>query len=341
MQVVLCSAVTKMNTSHRFKSICFSIILTCHFYRAMTTDPGAVPPDAKPLPEPPKKVHDDDNDETNSTDDNEPYSLLNVPPPRRLCRRCKTYKPERAHHCSICRRCIIKMDHHCPWVNNCVGIGNHKYFLLFVFYTFCTCMLSIALIVLRFAFCMGDRQEQRHPTDATARDALSSSSSALSIQDHHHASRHHTMHMTCLDRPAQLLTILGLLVEALLFGMFTSCMMFDQMEVIHSKLTHIDRLKGAHVGGSLQGIVEVFGITSSVATSQAHRFRLDWLSPFARVCFPPSVQDEIMGFCRRTCGGGRLGDNEDDGDEENYQYGMRHREEKEREVRGLRLDDVL
>jgi hypothetical protein len=30
---------------------------------------------------------------------------------------------------------------------------------------------------------------------------------------------------TCLDRPQQLLVILGLLIEALLFGMFTSCMM--------------------------------------------------------------------------------------------------------------------
>ncbi|TPX44117.1 hypothetical protein SeLEV6574_g04700 [Synchytrium endobioticum] len=36
------------------------------------------------------------------------------PVPLRTCRKCHGPKPERTHHCSICKRCIKRLDHHWP-----------------------------------------------------------------------------------------------------------------------------------------------------------------------------------------------------------------------------------
>lgn len=34
----------------------------------------------------------------------------------RFCDKCLIIKPDRSHHCSVCGTCVLKMDHHCPWV---------------------------------------------------------------------------------------------------------------------------------------------------------------------------------------------------------------------------------
>lgn len=62
----------------------------------------------------------------------------------RYCEKCNLIKPDRCHHCSICGVCILRMDHHCPWINNCVSFTNYKFFVLFLGYTFALCLFVAA-----------------------------------------------------------------------------------------------------------------------------------------------------------------------------------------------------
>lgn len=68
----------------------------------------------------------------------------------KTCKKCYSIKAPRTHHCSICNRCILKMDHHCLWINSCVGLCNYRYFVLLLLWSFLgssmVCALSIRFI---------------------------------------------------------------------------------------------------------------------------------------------------------------------------------------------------
>ena len=66
-----------------------------------------------------------------------------------FCKKCNSYRPIRAHHCSTCKKCVMKLDHHCPWIFNCVGYKNQKIFFLFLFYASFGCLISFILLCTR------------------------------------------------------------------------------------------------------------------------------------------------------------------------------------------------
>eukprot|EP00746_Dinoflagellata_sp_MGD_P008648 gnl/MRDRNA2_/MRDRNA2_117330_c0_seq1.p1 gnl/MRDRNA2_/MRDRNA2_117330_c0~~gnl/MRDRNA2_/MRDRNA2_117330_c0_seq1.p1 ORF type:complete len:299 (-),score=24.49 gnl/MRDRNA2_/MRDRNA2_117330_c0_seq1:99-995(-) len=64
-----------------------------------------------------------------------------------FCNKCLIWRPERSHHCKSLGICVLRMDHFCPWIGNCVGFRNHKQFVLMNLYI--TLASLIGLFTLR------------------------------------------------------------------------------------------------------------------------------------------------------------------------------------------------
>ncbi|XP_062425435.1 palmitoyltransferase ZDHHC3 isoform X1 [Rhea pennata] len=214
-----------------FNTLAF-LALASHF-RAMLTDPGAVP-------------------KGNAT--KEFIESLQLKPGQVVykCPKCCSIKPDRAHHCSVCKRCIRKMDHHCPWVNNCVGENNQKYFVLFTMYIALISLHALIMVGFHFLYCFEE--------DWTKCSSFSP--------------------------PTTVILLILLCFEALLFLIFTSVMFGTQVHSICTDETGIERLKNQKptwekISG-WEGMKVAFG----------GAFSLGWFSPFSNLdCKnPPSPE---------------------------------------------------
>lgn len=63
---------------------------------------------------------------------------------KKMCFECKNSLPKRGYHCDICGVCIKQYDHHCTWINNCVGKRNIARFIFFLVFL----VLSLGFIGL-------------------------------------------------------------------------------------------------------------------------------------------------------------------------------------------------
>uniref|UniRef100_A0A2K6EFF7 Palmitoyltransferase n=1 Tax=Propithecus coquereli TaxID=379532 RepID=A0A2K6EFF7_PROCO len=221
--------------------------------RAMLTDPGAVP-------------------KGNAT--KEFIESLQLKPGQVVykCPKCCSIKPDRAHHCSVCKRCIRKMDHHCPWVNNCVGENNQKYFVLFTMYI---ALISLhALIMVGFHFLHCFEEDWTNLLQACGLNRKGTAEAQISPHEKHSPLKS-VRQCSSFSPPTTVILLILLCFEGLLFLIFTSVMFGTQVHSICTDETGIEQLKKEERRWAKKtkwmNMKAVFG----------HPFSLGWASPFA------------------------------------------------------------
>ena len=64
------------------------------------------------------------------------------------CPYCRVKKTNTVKHCHVCKKCVKGFDHHCNWIDNCVGENNKLLFLIFVSTTLLNLMFNFSTSIL-------------------------------------------------------------------------------------------------------------------------------------------------------------------------------------------------
>ncbi|NWH66804.1 ZDH13 Palmitoyltransferase, partial [Geococcyx californianus] len=99
-------------------TVMFSVVgLLYYFYKSWRTDPGSIKTSEK-----------------ESKENIVALAEAGCLDFRTFCTSCLVRKPLRSVHCLACDSCVARYDQHSLWTGRCIGVGNHHYYLLFLFF---------------------------------------------------------------------------------------------------------------------------------------------------------------------------------------------------------------
>lgn len=73
-----------------------------------------------------------------------------------FCPICDCEVKLRSKHCKTCERCVDGFDHHCRWLNNCIGRRNYATFILLMFFVLLMLVIEGGTAIVIFVRCFVD-----------------------------------------------------------------------------------------------------------------------------------------------------------------------------------------
>lgn len=92
----------------------------------------------------------------------------------RFCTTCSIIRPSRSTHCGDCNNCVERFDHHCPWIGNCAGKRNYKYFYIFLIWLNILTIFVGAFSIVHIAKYIDNRTKNPNKIDKVGTISLNS-----------------------------------------------------------------------------------------------------------------------------------------------------------------------